>query len=85
MKELINALIEKAGLNEDAATKAADTAMNFVKEKLPEGLRDKVEDIFNGNFDLSSIMGSLGGLFGGDSDNAESPFDKLKNMLGGDK
>ncbi len=83
MKELINAFVEKAGLSEESATKAADTAINFVKEKLPPGLSDKVEDIFNGNFDLSSIMGSLGGLFGGGSDNSsESPLDKLKNMFG---
>jgi hypothetical protein len=76
MQELIKELVEKVGLSEEAAQKAIDTTMNFVKGKLPPMFSDKLDDIMNGKFDLASMFG------GGKSDGAgDSPLDKLKNLF----
>jgi len=78
MNALINELKEKAGLTEEQAQKACETALNFIKAKLPAGFGDKLDSLLNGNFDLSSMFG------GGDTDNSEgSSFDALKGMFGG--
>jgi nucleoid DNA-binding protein len=75
MQALINELMEKAGLSEESAQKAVDTTINFIKTKLPPGFSDKLEDLLNGKFDLSS-------MFGGGGSSSESPLDKLSNMFG---
>jgi hypothetical protein len=81
MQELINELVEKAGLTPESAAKAVDTTIGFVKAKLPPFLSDKVEDLLNGKFDLGAILGG----FGGGSGNSESPLDKLSSMFGDKK
>jgi hypothetical protein len=78
MQELINALIEKANLSPEDAAKAAQTAVDFVKSKVPPFFGDKIEELINGKFDLGSLMGGFGG--GGDA--GESPLDKLGSMFG---
>ncbi|HZH88024.1 MAG TPA: hypothetical protein VFD78_02490 [Chitinophagaceae bacterium] len=77
MKELIKELVEKTGLSEEMAEKAVATMMSFVKNKLPEGMSGQVENILNGDFDLSSLFG------GGDdkSDSGSNPLDALKGFL----
>lgn len=77
MQELINALIEKANLSPEDAVKAAQTAVEFVKSKVPPFFGDKIEELINGKFDLSSLMGGFGG-----GDAGESPLDKLGSMFG---
>lgn len=78
MNALINELKEKAGLTEEQAQKACETALNFVKAKLPAGFADKLDGLLNGNIDLGNIFG------GGNSDNESgSSFDALKGMFGG--
>lgn len=79
MQELINQLVEKAGLTEEQAKKASEVAITFVKEKLPAGLGDKVDDMLAGNLDLGSLASSLLGKGG------INPMDMLKGMFGGDK
>lgn len=78
MKELIKELVEKTGLSEEMAEKAVATMMSFVKSKLPEGMSGQVENILNGDFDLSSLFGG-----GGDnkSDSGSNPLDALKGFL----
>ncbi|WP_118950743.1 hypothetical protein [Taibaiella helva] len=81
MQELINELVEKANLSPEAAAKAVETTINFVKSKLPPFLSDKVEDLIAGKFDLGSMFGG----FGGGSAAGDSPLDKLNDMFGDKK
>jgi hypothetical protein len=81
MQELINELVTKADLSPEAAAKAVETTIAFVKSKLPPFLSDKVEDLIGGKFDLGSMFGGFGG--GGDA--GESPLDKLSGMFGDKK
>ncbi len=83
MQELINELVEKANLTPEAAAKAVETTVNFVKSKLPPFLSDKVEDLIGGKFDLGSMFGGFGG--GGSNDAGGSPLDKLSGMFGDKK
>lgn len=82
MQALINELVEKANLSPEAATKAVDVTISFVKSKLPPFLADKVEELIGGKFDLGAMMG---GLAGGAKDEDESPLDKLNGMFGDKK
>lgn len=82
MQELINELVEKANLSPEAAAKAVETTISFVKSKLPPFLSDKVEDLISGKFDLGSMLGGFGG---GGSATEESPLDKLNGMFGDKK
>lgn len=78
MNALISELKEKAGLSEEQAQKACETALNFIKAKLPAGFGDKLDSLLSGNFDLSSMFGG-----GTASDEGGSSFDALKGMFGG--
>lgn len=73
MKELVKELMEKANLDEAQATKATEVAISFLKAKVPPAFQDKMDDILAGNFDMSSLMGMLGGV---------NPMDMLKGMFG---
>lgn len=78
MDALINELKEKAGLTEEQAQQACETALNFIKAKLPAGFGDKLDSLLDGNFDLGSLFG------GGNTDSsAGSSVDALKGMFGG--
>lgn len=72
MQELINQLVEKAGISADQATKAIHAVKDYVKEKFPmmsgavdnlfkdeAGLAHKAEDA------IDSIKDKLGSMFGG--------------------
>jgi len=79
MQELINELVQKVGLSPETAEKATAVVVDFMKNKLPPGLSDKVEGLLGGDFDL-------GAMFGGSNDNAagedSNPLDKLKGLFG---
>lgn len=79
MQELINELVEKAGLSEEDAAKSVEVMMAFVKTKVPPAFQDKIEDLVNGKFDMMSLMSAFmsGGKSGGGS-----PLDMLKGMFG---
>ena len=85
MQDLINKLTEKVGLDADQAKGAVDTVMEFVKGKLPEGLADKVDDMFGGaegeKVEFGGIMDSLAGLFGGAKDKAGDAMEGAGDML----
>jgi hypothetical protein len=59
IEELKRALMERANLDEAQATKAAEVALSFLSERVPqlEGLLDKAGG-------AEGIAGRLGGLFG---------------------
>lgn len=79
MQELVNELVQKAGLTPEAAQKSVATTLEFVKSKLPSFLADKIEDLLNGKFDLGSMLGGFG------SGGNDSPLDKLSGMFGDKK
>ena len=69
MDELMVAIQQKTGLPADQAQGAAQAALEFLKEKLPAGIGDKLEDMIAGNADeISDAVGGLAdkakGLFG---------------------
>ncbi len=70
MDELIKAIQEKTGLPADKAQGAAEAALDFIKEKLPDPISAKLDDFIEGNAD--SI-----------ADFADDAVDKLKGMFGG--
>ncbi len=85
MQDLINKLTEKVGLDADQAKGAVDTVMEFVKSKLPDGLADKVDDMFGGaegeKVEFGGIMDSLMGMFGGAKDKAGEAMEGAGDMF----
>ena len=69
MDELIKLIQEKTGIPEEQARTAAETAINFIKERLPEPIRGQVDGFLAGGAtDAGSNplagLGNLGGLGG---------------------
>ena len=77
MDDLIKALMEQLDLDEEIAQQAVETVLAFLKEKLPAGLGDQLENILDGADD--GIVDQLSGLFG-EGGNGEGG---LGGMLGG--
>ena len=68
MDDLVKQITERTGLPADQARTAAQTTIDFIKEKLPESMRGYVDMALNSGMidDVASQAGSmLGGLFGG--------------------
>jgi hypothetical protein len=68
MDDLIKQITERTGLPADQARAAAQTTIDFIKEKLPESMRGYVDMALNsGMIDdvAGQASGLLGGLFGG--------------------
>ena len=68
MDDLIKQITERTGLPADQARAAAQTTIDFIKEKLPESMRGYVDMALNSGMidDVAGQAGSiLGGLFGG--------------------
>ena len=70
MEELMQAIQERTGLPADKAQEAAQAALDFLKEKLPGGIGEKLEDMISGNAD--AISEGLGGL----TDKAKGMFNR---------
>jgi hypothetical protein len=72
MNELINLIVQKTGISQENAQKAAQTVIDFVKAKLPAPLAGQVDAVLAG--DMSGVAGQagemlkgkLGGAFGGE-------------------
>lgn len=69
MEELIQAIAEKTGLPADKAAGAAEAALEFIKEKLPDPIASQVDGFLSGKSE--GIADSVGGV-----------TDKLKGMFG---
>lgn len=69
MEELMQAIQQKTGLPADQAQGAAQAALDFLKERLPPGIGDNLEDLIAGN--TESISDAVAGV-----------TDNLKGLLG---
>lgn len=75
MDELIKRITEKTGLPEDKARAAAETAVNFLKEKLPAPIAGQIDTTLGSSVTgtavdkaadaIGGITGGLGGMLGG--------------------
>lgn len=70
MEKLTQLVVEKTGISTENAQAAVTTILNFIKEKLPAGIGDKVLSIIqdkdgDGDIDLGDIFGGLKDSFGG--------------------
>jgi len=71
MNELINLIVQKTGISQENAQKAAQTVIDFLKTKLPAPVASQMDAVLAG--DMSGVAGQagemlkgkLGGAFGG--------------------
>lgn len=64
-QELIKMVSQKTGLSEDKARSAAETVLNYVKEKLPQPVASQVDNVVNkGGGGMGDVAGKVGGMFG---------------------
>ena len=63
MNELINLIVQKTGISQENAQKAAQTAIDFLKSKLPAPVADQVDAVLAG--DMSGIAGQAGEMLKG--------------------
>lgn len=95
MQELIDQLVTKAGLTQEQAQKAAQTAAEFIRSKVPPMFHGMVDNFLSGE----SMMGDIGDktkdMFGKAghaaadmghkaADMAGSAFEHMKNMFTND-
>ena len=66
MDELVQLVVEKTGISEEMARTAVETVLNFVKEKLPPAIADRIDDLLESDsgLDLGDLAAGLGGLLG---------------------
>lgn len=60
MEELVKLVAKKTGLSEEMAKTAANTVIDFLKEKLPAPIAGQIDGVLSG----SGIAGGLGGVLG---------------------
>jgi hypothetical protein len=67
MNELVNLIVQKTGISQEQAQKAAQAAIEFIKGKLPPAISSQVDAVLAGN--MSGVAGAAGdiakGKFGG--------------------
>ncbi|MGH2416705.1 MAG: DUF2267 domain-containing protein [Candidatus Limnocylindria bacterium] len=63
MDELIQKVQQRANIDEDQASTAVNTVVDFLKERLPEPLASQIEGALSG--EARSPMDRVGSLFGG--------------------
>ena len=64
MQDLIKLIIEKTGINEEQAKKAADTVLTFLKEKLPGPMATQLDNIVTGAQAANKLAAAAKGLRG---------------------
>lgn len=65
MNELIKLIQDKTGLSEDQARQAAETAVSFIKSRLPDALASQVDGALSrGSTVAGQAAGMIGSLFG---------------------
>jgi len=77
MDELLQRL-KSVGLDDGKAGEVLETVKGFLKEKMPEPIASKLDDIMSG--DMSSLSSLTDSIPGGDA--TKGLGDKLKGMLG---
>jgi hypothetical protein len=68
MEELVKAISERTGLSETQSRQAAETAVSFIKEKLPEPIASQLDNYLSGEGmagKADNLMKGLGGMLGG--------------------
>jgi hypothetical protein len=63
MNELINLIVQKTGISQENAQKAAQTAIDFLKTKLPAPIAGQLDAVLAG--DMSGIAGQAGEMLKG--------------------
>jgi hypothetical protein len=63
MNELVNLIVQKTGISQENAQKAAQTAIDFLKTKLPPPIAGQVDAVLAG--DMSGIAGQAGEMLKG--------------------
>ena len=63
MNELINLIVQKTGISQENAQKAAQTAIDFLKSKLPAPIASQVDAVLAG--DMSGLAGQAGEMLKG--------------------
>jgi hypothetical protein len=64
MEELVKQISAKTGLPEAQARQAAETAVAFIKSKLPEPMAAQLDTLLAGAGSAEGLKGMLGGLMG---------------------
>lgn len=68
MDELIKVIQEKTGIDANEARGAAETAVDFIKERLPEPMRGQIDGLLGGAGGAGGTGGGMpdvGGMLGG--------------------
>jgi len=63
MNELINLIVQKTGISQENAQKAAQTVIDFLKTKLPARVASQVDVVLAG--DMSGVAGQAGEMLKG--------------------
>lgn len=64
MDELVKVVVEKTGLPEAQAKKAAEAVLEFLKEKLPAPIAGQLDNLLENPGIADQASGLLGNLFG---------------------
>lgn len=62
MEQLVNMVVEKTGISEEAAQNAVTVVMDFIKEKLPAPISAQIDGLMDGE---ESAEGGIGGAIKG--------------------
>lgn len=62
MDELVDLVVEKTGISEEQARQAVEVVLDFIKDKLPKSLAERLDDIIEGD-KADDMLRGLGGLF----------------------
>jgi len=62
MDEIVKLIQERAGISEQQARTAAETAVNFIKDRLPEPMKGQIDGLISGQGGGENPLGGLGNL-----------------------
>ncbi|HKS88077.1 MAG TPA: hypothetical protein VJR70_01435 [Stellaceae bacterium] len=66
MQEVIQQVMQRAGISQDDATEAVGAVLDFVKQRVPTPIATEIERVLSGDTAsaASAVTGALGGMFG---------------------
>lgn len=64
MNELIEQLKSRVGLDDQKAQSAANTVIEFIKQRLPEPAKSQLDSVISGQGGVEGITEKLGGILG---------------------